>query len=186
MQFKIIVVDPPWSYRNQKTGGSHKSGSAQKYPVMTLQQICDLPVAHIVDDNSVLFLWATVPLLPEAFEVMKAWGYRYKASLFWTKTKMGMGFWFRGQVEMCLLGVKGKVTAFRCQQPNIIHAPATKHSRKPKEFFELIEPIIKEFDLNPKIELFATEGRFGWHSWGHAVTGEKGLFEYWNELTRKY
>jgi len=75
---------------------------------------------------------------------------------------LGMGFWFRGQVEVCLLGVKGKIKAFRCQKANFIQSRAREHSRKPDELYELIESL----GFNPKIELFARKKREGWVSWG--------------------
>jgi len=177
-KYKVIYADPPWSYRNKKTGGSMKSGSSQKYYTMSLEEIKSLPVSTVADKDSVLFLWATVPLLPEALEVLNAWGYHYKTSLFWRKImSLGMGFWFRGQVEILLMGVKGKVKAFRIQKANIIQAKVSKHSQKPDEFRKLIE----ETGLDPKIELFARkpEKRLfedssfnGWDCIGKGVNGK--------------
>jgi hypothetical protein len=37
----------------------------------------------------VLFLWATVPMLPQALEVMEAWGFAYKSHFAWVKNKIG-------------------------------------------------------------------------------------------------
>lgn len=164
MKYKTIVADPPWKYRNQNTGGGMNSGSAAKYPVMTTDLICDLAIIEkIADKNCILFLWATIPLLPDAFKVMESWGFHYKTSIIWRKImSLGMGFWFRGQCEICLLGIKGKVKAFRCQKPNFIQSKVYEHSRKPEEFFKLIDPIIPR----PAIELFARDKRKGWDSWG--------------------
>ena len=78
---------------------------------------------------------------------------------------LGMGFWFRGQCEICLLGIKGKVKAFRCQKANFIQSKIRKHSQKPEEFFELIDPILPR----PAIELFARQEREGWDSWGNEI-----------------
>lgn len=165
-KYQIIYADPPWSYRNKKTGGSMKSGSESKYTTMSIDEICNLAIRDIADKNSVLFLWATVPLLPEAFIVMKSWGYRYKTMLTWRKImSLGMGFWFRGQTEHLLLGIKGKVKAFRIQKPNFIQCKVGKHSQKPKEFRDLIETI----ELSPRIELFARQETPGWDVWGNEV-----------------
>lgn len=165
-KYQIIYADPPWSYRNKKTGGSMKSGSAVKYPTMSIEEIKALPVGDISESDCALFLWATVPLLPEALEVMKAWGFKYKTSLFWRKImSLGMGFWYRGQVEMLLLGIRGKVRAFRIQKANIIQTKTRRHSQKPDEFRALIEAT----DLSPRIELFARERIFGWDSWGNEI-----------------
>jgi len=171
-KYQIIYADPPWSYRNKKTGGSMKSGSMAKYPTMSLNEIKSLPIQKIADKNSVLFLWATTPLLPEAFEVMKAWGYQYKTAIYWRKImSLGMGFWFRGQVEVLLMGIKGKVKAFRLQKPNFIQARVGKHSQKPIEFRCLIELT----GLNPKIELFARQKTEGWDIWGNEMENDIDL-----------
>lgn len=145
------------------------SGSASKYPTMALESIKNLRVSDIAHKDSVCFLWATVPLLPEAMEVLKAWGYKYKTALFWRKImSLGMGFWFRGQMEILLMGVRGKIKAFRIQRVNFIQAKVRKHSQKPDEFRELIEIT----GLSPKIELFARQKREGWDVWGNEVDSD--------------
>lgn len=148
------------------------SGSQSKYPTLSVEEICQLPIDTISEKDSVLFLWATVPLLPEGFEVMKRWGFEYKTSLFWRKImSLGMGFWFRGQVEVLLMGIKGNIKAFRIQKPNIIQSRVREHSQKPDEFIKLIE----ETGLNPKIELFARTRRDGWDSWGNEIKEKQNI-----------
>jgi len=165
-KYSIIYADPPWKYRNKKTGGSMISGSENKYETMSIKEICELPIQNICEENCALFLWATTPLLPDALEVMKHWGFKYKTSIYWRKImSMGMGFWYRGQVEQLLLGVKGKVKAFRVQKANFIQTKALRHSEKPIEAMELIEMS----NLNPKIELFARKRTEGWDAWGNEV-----------------
>ncbi len=83
---------------------------------------------------------------------------------------LGMGFWFRGQVEVCLLGVRGKVKAFRSQRINIIESKVRRHSQKPEEMYELIESL----GIDSKIELFAREKRSGWDSWGDELSTSPG------------
>ena len=166
MEYKCILADPPWQYANKNTGGSMSSGAGNKYPTMPLDEICALPVHEIADTDSCLFLWATTPLLPEAFKVMEAWGFNYKTAIYWRKImSMGLGFWFRGQVEVCLFGVRGKIKAFRCQSPNFIQTKVRKHSQKPDEMYGLIESL----GIDPKIELFARNRRQGWDTWGNQV-----------------
>ena len=150
------------------------SGSASKYKVLSVDEICTLPVKDITEKDGVLFLWATTPLLPDAFKVMAAWGFKYKTAIYWRKImSLGMGFWFRGQVELCLLGIKGKVKAFRSQRPNFIQCKVGKHSEKPEEFLELIEPYV----LKPAIELFARRKRESgiWDVWGDEVESDINL-----------
>jgi len=171
-KYKTIVADPPWCYRNKKTGGCMKSGSSSHYPVLTTDEICSLPVSNLSDKNCVLFLWSTVPMLEDGLRVLNSWGFKYKTAIFWRKImSLGMGFWFRGQVELCLMGIRGKVKAFRCQKSNFIQSKVRLHSQKPEEFFQLIEPIIEY----PAIELFAREKRGGWDAWGNGISEEINL-----------
>lgn len=166
-KYNVIYADPPWTYDNKKTGGSMISGAASKYSTMTLDEIVNLNVPS--DKNSVLYLWATVPLLPEAFMVMKAWGFQYKTALTWRKImSLGMGFWYRGQCEHLLFGVKGKIKAFRIQEANFIQCKAGKHSEKPIEFRQLIERSTPH--LINKLELFAREENAGWDVYGNQVS----------------
>ena len=165
-RYQLILADPPWEYENKNTGRTNNSGACKKYATMSVEEIKNLPISDIAMKDSCLFLWATTPLLPEAFEVMKAWGYQYKTAIYWRKImSLGMGFWFRGQVEVCLFGIRGNIKAFRCQKPNFIETKVRNHSQKPDEMYGLIE----ELDINPKIEIFAREKREGWDAWGNQV-----------------
>ena len=170
-KYSVIVADPPWQYRNKKTGGSMKSGSASKYPTMSLEEICDLPVRNICEKNAILFLWGTTPLPQYPLDVMRVWGFKFKTKIYWVKPRLGMGFWYRGGVEECLIGIRGKNPAFRSSKPNIIMAPARKHSQKPEEFFGLVEPELDKANLSSRIELFARESHAKWDSWGNEVVG---------------
>lgn len=167
-KYNVIMADPPWQYSNKNTGGSMKSGAAAKYPTMTVNEICNLQIPN--DKNCVLFLWATVPLLPEGLQVMKAWGFKYKTMVTWRKImSQGMGFWFRGQTEHLLLGVRGKVTAFRLQEKNIIEAKVEAHSQKPEVFRQLVERATDKIDFTNRLELFARKETKGWSVYGNEV-----------------
>jgi len=171
-KYQIIYADPPWEYQNKRTGGSMRSGARDKYPTMKLEDILALPVGDIASEDSVLFLWATVPLLPEALSIVKGWGFGYKTLVVWRKImSLGMGFWLRGQCELCLVGVRGTVKPFRLQRANFIQAKALNHSEKPKEMRQLIE----ETGLSPRIELFARQKVEGWDCWGNEVESDIDL-----------
>jgi len=173
-KYQIIYADPPWAYDNKNTGGSLSSGANNKYPTLSLDEIKQLPVKSISDKDCVLFLWATVPLLPEAFEVLDAWGFNYKTMLTWRKImSLGMGYWFRGQTEHLLLGVKGNVKAFRHQEANFIQTHVLSHSKKPHKFRLLIEKATK--GLEPRIELFARTKIHGWDTWGNDKNLEESV-----------
>ena len=165
-KYQIIYADPPWEYRNKRTGDSMVSGSEAKYPVLSITEIAKLPVCDIADNDSALFLWTTTPMLQDAFYIMNEWGFKYKTAVYWRKImSLGMGYWYRGQVEVCLLGIRGKVKAFRIQKANFIQTKALKHSEKPEEMRLLIEAT----GLEPRIELFARRKVEGWDCWGNEV-----------------
>ncbi len=147
-----------------------KSGAAQKYETMTLEEIESMPIAEeLAEKDSALFLWATVPLLPEALRVMKAWGFNYKTVLFWDKKRFGTGYWYRGQVEMLLFGTRGKVKAFRVPERNLFSDKSTVHSRKPAYYRELIE---RSWPDVRRIELFARRAPDeAWDVWGNEAEG---------------
>jgi len=118
-------------------------------------------------------------MLPEALQTMKAWGFKYKTKITWHKTgRLGLGYWFRGEVEELLFGVRGKVKAFRCQLPNFIEAPVREHSEKPEGFRQMIEVSTALTIPEPKrIELFARKRVPGWDAWGDQVDDTPELME---------
>ena len=172
--YGAIVADPPWQFRNKKTGGSHTSGASQKYPTLSTAAIAALPVRDIAARNAILFLWSTSPMLPDALEVMAGWGFGYRGSIVWLKTTRagapfnGLGYHFRNRAEYLLFGIRGKVPALHCQMPNVIAAPVGRHSAKPDEAWQLIETAIDgREDLAPRLEMFARHPRPGWAPWGN-------------------
>ena len=94
---------------------------------MNNEDIYKLPVKDIAGKNCVLFLWATYPKLQEALETIKAWGFQYKTVAFtWVKQNkvsdgfhFGLGYWTRGNPEICLLATKGKPKRENCCVANL-------------------------------------------------------------------
>ena len=109
--YSIIYADPPWQYQRSKVQGAAEN----HYPTMGIDELCALPVADLAAPDSALFLWATFPQLPEALRLIEAWGFRYKSVAFvWLKKNKkadswfyGLGFWTRGNAEICLLATRG-------------------------------------------------------------------------------
>jgi len=177
MKFDVLYVDPPWQYNNKKMGGSHKSGASQKYTTMSLQQLIDLKqyIDPVVKNNSCLFLWGTTPMLPEAFQLMKAWGYKYKTLFTWDKGGYKTGYWFRGQTEHCLFGIKGRVAAFRSGEKNIFFEKSESHSKKPIAMWGIIKKVLWNKEV---LELFATQqSKPLWTRIGKEVTGNDIIFD---------
>jgi len=178
MFFGITIssgYDPPWQYRN---GGQ---GSAKKhYPLMPISDICAMPVHHLAAKDCALFLWATLPLLPEAFEAIKAWGFTYKSTAFiWVKPNkntigwaMGTGFWTRANAEICLLATKGSPKRQAKNVQQIIAEPRREHSRNPDITRDRIVQLLGDL---PRVELFARQTPIGWDVWGNQVESTVSL-----------
>lgn len=170
--YSVIQVDNPWKFRNEKTGGNHQSGASQKYPVMELGQILALPVGAVVNHTAVLFLWVPTALkFSHGGQCLTAWGFTYKTTVYWDKMQLGMGAWFRNEVEELLVGVRGDPAPFGCQLPNIIHQVPGEHSEKPDEFTRLIETATGAASSRRNLEVFARKDRPGWRCIGNQVTG---------------
>lgn len=150
------------------------SGAAAHYQTMQLEDIKALPTQDLCEKNAVLFLWAVNPLLPEAIEVMNAWGFNYKTTITWRKImSLGMGFWWRGQTEFLLFGTKGKVKAFRMQEANVLQLKVGKHSSKPHEFRQMIERATPH--MPNKLKMFARCQWPGWDVFGNQVQNSINL-----------
>lgn len=158
--FRVLVADPPWQYEKRAEDATHRG--ANPYPTMTIEQICAIPVRPIAHEDSVLWLWTTNAFMREAFQVIDAWGFHEKTILTWAKDRMGVGDWLRGQSEHCILAARGKPVVTLTNQTTILRASPREHSRKPDEFYSIVEALCH----GSKVELFAREARSGWRTWG--------------------
>lgn len=172
-RFGTILADPPWQFQNRTGKVAPEHHRLTRYPTMTLDDICALPVESCAAETSHLYMWVPNALLPDGLRVMEAWGFRYKSNLVWHKIRKdggsdgrGVGFYFRNVTELILFGVRGKnartLEAGR-SQVNMIQTRKREHSRKPEEQYDLIEACSD----GPYLELFARGHRPNWHVWGN-------------------
>jgi N6-adenosine-specific RNA methylase IME4 len=130
------------------------------YAVMDTDELAQLPISQIADRDCALFLWATFPKLPDAFKVIEAWGFTYKTVAFtWAKLnpsgngyKLGMGFWTRGNAEICLLATRGHPKRQSKSVRQLVVAPVGEHSAKPPVVRDCIVELMGNV---PRLELFA-------------------------------
>ena len=107
-KYRVLYADPPWSYSDKADAGSVQSGGAeQHYPSLSIPELRALPVATICEPNAVLFLWTTVPLAPDAFTIIDAWGFTYKSMFVWDKHAHNRGHYNSVRHELLLVGVRG-------------------------------------------------------------------------------
>jgi N6-adenosine-specific RNA methylase IME4 len=162
--YGVICADPPWPFATYSHKGKGRSAEAH-YDCMGLDEIKAMPVAGWAAGDCALFLWATDPLLPRAFEVIAAWGFVYKTVAFtWAKTTkdgtgfpIGCGFWTRANPELCLLATRGRPQRISRSVRQLILAPRRAHPQKPDEVYERIESLVP----GPYLELFARKRRPG-------------------------
>lgn len=183
-KYKIIYADPPWFYNNwspiKDDKIARKVGRAM-YPTMRLKEICALPIEKIADKDCILFLWATMPCLNQALEVIKSWGFIYKCCAFvWVKTTSkgiysGLGNWTLGNAELCLLATHRTFPKRKKPVKQIIMSPKSRHSEKP---IEVRKRIVEMMGDLPRIELFARKKNElfdefeGWDVWGNEVESD--------------
>jgi site-specific DNA-methyltransferase (adenine-specific) len=154
----------------------HSLSLDHQYITQSKNWIAELPVGGVAEKDSVLFMWAVSPLLPEALEVMKAWGFKYITVAFvWSKhTKnkkkvSNLGRWTMGNVEVCLLGRKGKPQRICKNIKQLVEAERFRHSAKPAEVRDRIVALMGDL---PRLELFAREKTEGWDVWGNEVESD--------------
>ncbi|MDR0513484.1 MAG: DNA methyltransferase [Treponema sp.] len=175
MKYQIIYADPPWAYLwgTGKDGGNF--APEKHYQTMSTDEICEIDVKSLRDKNCALFMWVTMPTLPDGIKVMQAWGFKYKTCAFaWVKTKKdglpiaGMGSYTKSNIEVCLLGMRGHIKAEDKTIPQIVMHPRIGHSVKPPV---VRERIVRLFGDRKRVELFAREKTEGWDAMGFGIDG---------------
>ncbi|MCT4334263.1 MT-A70 family methyltransferase [Paracoccus sp. YLB-12] len=166
--FDLIMADPPWSFDNFTEAGEAKNAKAQ-YGCMSLADIAALPVRALAADDSILWLWATNPMLPQAIDVLSAWGFEFKTAGHWAKLTrtgkqaFGTGYILRCAGEPFLIGTRGQPKTTRSVR-SVVMGKIREHSRKPDEAFAAAEQLMPE---GRRIEVFSRQRRPGWSNWGN-------------------
>ena len=167
-KFRIIYADPAWSYNDKKKG--HLTGGAtDHYETMGIDEICKLPINNISENNSILFLWVTSPLLEQGLQTIKSWGFKYKTSFIWDKVKHNMGHYNSVRHEFLLVATKGSCTPDNIQLYDSVQSIErnNNHSEKPIEFMNIIDDL---YNYGDKIELFSRKiKKDNWYGWGNEL-----------------
>ena len=163
VRFTTVYADPPWPYSNTAARGAAEN----HYRTMSMEDILNEPIKDLVADNAHLHLWTTNAFLREAFDVIHAWGFRFKSCLVWVKPQLGMGNYWRVSHEFLLLGVRGNLPFREKTIRSWQSVRRTIHSRKPFLFRELIERV----SPGPYLELYGREEHpsSGWTVYGNQV-----------------
>lgn len=172
-KYSIIYADPPWRYECKNIQGAAEN----HYPTMSIDELCALPVETLAAKDCLLFLWTTFPQLPEALRLIRSWGFSYKTVAFvWLKQNRksptwfyGLGYWTRGNAEICLLAKRGKPQRHSNAVHQFIISPIERHSKKPDITRDKIVELAGDL---PRIELFARQTPPGWDVWGNEVDSD--------------
>lgn len=190
--YDVLMADPPWQYA--AWNGKQSRTSDAHYQTLSLAQICNINVPDITGKNSALFLWVTPPCLDWGMQVMAAWKFRYRTVAFtWVKhnktrcepnqypvtvckvnhamgcheafgLSTGMGHYTRANVELCLLGIRGRMTVPPDRRPqSVVTSPRLGHSVKPLEVQARIGFM---YPNHKKLEMFSRTRVSGWDAWG--------------------
>jgi N6-adenosine-specific RNA methylase IME4 len=173
--YSVILADPPWPFATWSPKGQGRSGEAH-YQTMSHADIEALPVSDVVADDAVLFLWIVQTQIPQAVQLVNAWGFTLKSLAFlWVKgdslpmfpqdvvTQMGMGKWTRAESEQCWLATRGNPKRLNADVRQVIDERRREHSRKPDCVHGRIERLV----AGPYLELFARTERPNWTVWGN-------------------
>ena len=166
--YQFIMADPPWNFELRSEAGDEKSAQAQ-YDCMSLEDINALPVGKLAGADSLLWLWCTHPMLPQALETLSAWGFTFKTSGVWSKRNpesgklaFGTGYVLRCASEPFLIGTIGSPKTTRSTR-TVIEGPRREHSRKPDEAYTAAESLMPDIR---RADLFSRQTRSGWDNWG--------------------
>jgi N6-adenosine-specific RNA methylase IME4 len=164
--YRVLYADPPWQYRRTPFGPGQLT---DRWQTLSLPALCAMAVQPIAAPQAVLFLWVPSPMLPAGFEVMRAWGFTYKASLVWERQTLHAGADRRPQHEFLLLCMRGACPpALQALPPSVQRLPPGPRAAKPAEFRQLIDTLYPE---GPRLELFARQHAEEWDSWGRETDG---------------
>lgn len=175
--YSVVLADPAWDFENYSQAGEAKGPKAQ-YDCMKLEAICQMPVQEIAAPDAALFLWATMPMLPEAIDVLRAWGFTYKSAFPWVKLSStgnrlhwGTGYVIRNSAELVLIGTRGNPRIRGSGVLGLIAERVRGHSRKPDAIYTKIQALCPQ---GPYLEINARQVPPGWDAWGDEV----GKFAY--------
>lgn len=174
-KFGAILADPPWRFATFSEKGRQKCAD-QHYDVMSLEEIKALPVADVAADDCALFIWVLDHMIPDALEVIEAWGFTYKTvAFYWAKTAkgcdetgefrfpIGQGYWTRANPEQCLLATKGRPQRLSRAVRRLVVSERREHSRKPDRIRQDVEALVG----GPYLEMFSRSSAPGWTAWGN-------------------
>lgn len=195
-RYSVVVIDPPWD------NGGYLSRARDKfldepyingrriewhlpehkpfnYALMSLEEIAALPVPSLLQDSAFLFLWTINRLVDESFDILRAWGLRYRFMMAWHKPNGPKPVGYPTyNTEFILCGSVGKPkfrdtkafkTANYWDAPRATNFDTNGWGRqieactKPDGFYELLRRVT----ASPRLDMFARRRIEGFDLWGN-------------------
>jgi len=165
-KFNVIYADPPWPI-GSIVMDKWESPIDDKYPIMSIEDIINLPIKELSADDCSLFIWTTHTFLHDCLDIIKEWGFKYFCTITWNKGNGWTQFGFHKMTEFLLFAYKGKININQYGKsiPTLIEEKKTYHSKKP----DSIRDMIKDKTPDGRLELFARDKYDGWIVWGNEI-----------------
>ena len=163
-KYKTIVIDPPWPMQKIERD-SRPDQIGFDYPTMSIDEIRALPVDTLAEDDCHLYLWTTQKYLPDAFDILVGWGFKYIFTMVWHKPGGIQPFNLpQYNCEFIIFGRRGNLPFLDLKQfPTCFNAPRREHSRKPDEFYD----IVRRVSPAPRLDMFSRQARPDFNAWGN-------------------
>jgi N6-adenosine-specific RNA methylase IME4 len=195
MKYKTIVADPPWKLCS---GGSKSLAVHTHYKTQNKDQIIQTMLSWISDypvaDESHLYLWCINSYssgyskgIIDGLDVCRAIGFRPITNIVWCKPQNNPTPYGLRATEVCIFATRhrkghhkdimygGSDTDNSVAKPTLKNsidwfiADRREHSRKPDEFYELVE----SRSNGSYLEMYSRQKRDGWTSLGNEVNKYK-------------
>jgi N6-adenosine-specific RNA methylase IME4 len=140
--YRVGVVDIAWASEPEGDADRAARRGYWPYPTLNIAQASAVPIDTLMHDDAIIWMWVTNFILVRGLylPVLRAWKFEPKTILTWVKTSnFGNGDWLRGQSEHCVMAARGRAIVTLTNESTVLFAPTTRHSAKPKEFYDLVE-----------------------------------------------